>query len=295
MTTNPSLSEKHRRGIAYTALAALLFGVNGAVAADLLRAIPAGNVAQLRSVLAALVLGAIAYRRRAVATGGRLLALVGFGLNLAIVSLSFLVAIDRLGVGPGVTIQFSAPVMVLAWIRLMNRRRVPALAWVAALVALIGVALVSGAPHFGRLDPLGLLAAGIAALSFATYIILSGFLGRHLPAITIAAYGFAFSALFLLAAFRVTLPPNEGRVLAGVVWLVVLGTVVPFLLEVAALRLTDPGSVGVVATLEPAIAAAVAWWWLGQVLTPLQVLGGVLVVGAVALIERYSARPPLGL
>lgn len=295
MTTNPSLSEKHRRGIAYTALAALLFGVNGAVAADLLRAIPAGNVAQLRSVLAALVLGAIAYRRRAVATGGRLLALVGFGLNLAIVSLSFLVAIDRLGVGPGVTIQFSAPVMVLAWIRLMNRRRVPALAWVAALVALIGVALVSGAPHFGRLDPLGLLAAGIAALSFATYIILSGFLGRHLPAITIAAYGFAFSALFLLAAFRVTLPPNEGRVLAGVVWLVVLGTVVPFLLEVAALRLTDPGSVGVVATLEPAIAAAAAWWWLGQVLTPLQVLGGVLVVGAVALIERYSARPPLGL
>jgi drug/metabolite transporter (DMT)-like permease len=295
VTTNPSLSEKHRRGIAYTALAALLFGVNGAVAADLLRAIPAGNVAQLRSVLAALVLGAIAYRRRAVATGGRLLALVGFGLNLAIVSLSFLVAIDRLGVGPGVTIQFSAPVMVLAWIRLMNRRRVPALAWVAALVALIGVALVSGAPHFGRLDPLGLLAAGIAALSFATYIILSGFLGRHLPAITIAAYGFAFSALFLLAAFRVTLPPNEGRVLAGVVWLVVLGTVVPFLLEVAALRLTDPGSVGVVATLEPAIAAAAAWWWLGQVLTPLQVLGGVLVVGAVALIERYSARPPLGL
>ncbi|HKZ18700.1 MAG TPA: EamA family transporter [Acidimicrobiia bacterium] len=295
MTTNSSLSEKHRRGVAYTALAALLFGVNGAVAADLLRAIPAGNVAQLRSVLAALVLGVIAYRRKAVATGGRLLALVGFGLNLAVVSLSFLVAIDRLGVGPGVTIQFSAPVLVLAWIRMVNKRRVPALAWVAALVALIGVALVSGAPHFGRLDPLGLLAAGIAALSFATYIILSGFLGRQLPTITIAAYGFAFSALFLLAAFRVALPPTEGRVLAGVVWLVLLGSVVPFLLEVAALRLTDPGSVGVVATLEPAIAAAVAWWWLGQILTPLQVLGGVLVVGAVALIERYSARPPLGL
>jgi drug/metabolite transporter (DMT)-like permease len=64
---------------------------------------------------------------------------------------------------------------------------------------------------------------------------------------------------------------------------------------VAALSLTDPGTVGVVATLEPAIAAAVAWWWLDQVLTPFQVLGGVLVVGAVALIERYSARPPLGI
>jgi drug/metabolite transporter (DMT)-like permease len=269
--------------------------VNGAVAADLLRAIPAGNVAQLRSVLAALILGVIAYRRRAVATGGRLLALVGFGLNLAVVSSSFLVAISRLGVGPGVTIQFSAPVLVLAWIRLVNKRRLPAVAWMAALVALIGVALVSGAPNFGRLDPLGLLAAGIAAISFATYIILSGSLGQRLPTITIAAYGFSFSALFLLAAFRVAWPPTEPRVLGGLVWLVLLGTVAPFLLEVAALSLTDPGTVGVVATLEPAIAAAVAWWWLDQVLTPLQVLGGVLVVGAVALIERYSARPPLGI
>jgi drug/metabolite transporter (DMT)-like permease len=165
----------------------------------------------------------------------------------------------------------------------------------AALVALIGVALVSGAPNFGRLDPLGLLAAGIAAISFATYIILSGSLGQRLPTITIAAYGFSFSALFLLAAFRVAWPPTEPRVLGGLVWLVLLGTVAPFLLEVAALSLTDPGTVGVVATLEPAIAAAVAWWWLDQVLTPFQVLGGVLVVGAVALIERYSARPPLGI
>ena len=295
MSRSSNLSENHQRGIAYTALAALLFGVNGAVAGDLLEEIPAGNVAQLRSVLAALILGLIAYRRRAVSTGGRLLALAGFGLNLAVVTVAFLVGISRLGVGPGVTIQFSGPVLVLAWMRLVNKRRVPVLAWIAAFIALIGVALISGAPDFGRLDPLGLLAAGIAALSFATYIILSGFLGRRLPTITIAAYGFSFSALFLLAAFRVVVPPADPRVLAEVVWLVLLGTVAPFLLEVAALRLTEPGIVGVVATLEPVVAAAVAWWWLDQILTPLQVIGGLLVVGAVALIERYSARPPVGI
>jgi MFS family permease len=169
------------------------------------------------------------------------------------------------------------------------------IAWLAAVVALVGVALVSGAPTFGRLDPLGLLAAGIAAISFATYIILSGFLGRSLPTITIAAYGFSFSALFLLAAFRVVLPPATPRVLIELVWLVLLGTVAPFLLEVAALRMTDPGIVGVVATLEPVVAATAAWWWLDQYLAPLQVAGGLLVVGAVALIQRYSSRPPLGI
>ena len=295
MTTTQHLSEKGQRGIAYTALAALLFGVNGAVAAALVSAIPAGNVAQLRSVLAALVLSLIAYRRRAVATGGRLIALVCFGLILAVVTVSFFVAISRLGVGPGVTIQFSGPVLVLAWIRLVNKRHVPVIAWLAAVVALVGVALVGGGPGFGRLDPLGLLAAGIAAISFATYIILSEFLGRSLPTITIAAYGFSFSALFLLAAFRVVLPPATPRVLIELVWLVLLGTVAPFLLEVAALRMTDPGIVGVVATIEPVVAATAAWLWLDQFLAPLQVVGGLLVVGAVALIQRYSSRPPLGI
>ncbi|HEX2420805.1 MAG TPA: EamA family transporter [Acidimicrobiia bacterium] len=295
MTTTQQLSENAQRGVAYTVLAALLFGVNGAVAADLVRVIPAGNIAQLRSVLAALVLGLIAYRRRAMATGGRLLALAGFGLILAIVTVSFFVAISRLGVGPGVTIQFSGPVLVLCWMRLVNKRPVPMIAWLAAVVALAGVALVSGAPEFGRLDPLGLVAAAIAATSFAAYIILSGFLGRSLPTITIAAYGFSFSGLFLLAAFRVVLPPATPRILIEGIWLVLLGTVVPFLLEVAALRMTDPGTVGVVATLEPVVAATAAWWWLEQSLAPLQVFGGLLVVGAVARIQRYSSRPPLGI
>ena len=59
------------RGIWLTVVASVLFGVNGSVAADLLESIPAGNTAQIRSVLAALVLGALAYRRRATRHGGR--------------------------------------------------------------------------------------------------------------------------------------------------------------------------------------------------------------------------------
>jgi drug/metabolite transporter (DMT)-like permease len=248
----------------------------------------------MRSILAALVLALIAYRRRAVLTRGRILTLVLFGLNLAVVTVSFFIAIARLGVGPGVTIQFSGPVLVLAWLRLTNTHAVPRSAWVAAVVALGGVALVSGALEFRSLDPLGLLAAGVAAVSFAAYILMSGHLGQRLPTLTIAAYGFAFSALFLLAAFPFVLPPIDPVVLTELVWLVLLGTVAPFLLEVAALRITNPGVVGVIATLEPVVAATTAWLWLDQVLTPLQVIGAALVVGAVALIQRYSSRPPIG-
>lgn len=294
MTATRSLSETSSRGIWLTVLAAFLFGVNGAVAGDLVSVLEPGNVAQIRAVLAALILGLLAYQRKMVSTGGRLLALIGFGVNLAVVSLAFFIAIERLGVGPGVTIQFSGPVLVLIWLRLVEKRHVPPMAWTAAVVALVGVGLVSQAWRAVDLDPVGLTAAGVAALSFAIYIILSGWLGRRLPALTTAAYGFAFSALILLAVFPIELPPAHPKMLAELAYLVALGTVAPFLLEVEALRIADPASVGVAATLEPVVAAAAAWFFLGQGLGELQIVGAGLVVGAVALIQRFSARPPLG-
>ncbi|HEY7564511.1 MAG TPA: EamA family transporter [Acidimicrobiia bacterium] len=281
-----------RRGIALTALASLLFGVNGAVAADLLQAMPAGNTAQIRSVLAALILGAIAYRQRATHHRGQLPALAGLGLCLAAVTVSFFIAISRLGVGPGVTIQFSGPVLVLGWLRWRRRHPVPTSAWWAAGTALLGVAMVSRIWDADGLDPIGLAAAGVAAVTFAAYLLGSGFLGRTLPTITIAAYGFAFSALLLLVVFPVVLPPGRPVVLIELGWLVLLGTVVPFLLEVAALRLAGAGTVGVVATLEPVVAAAAAWVWLGQQLIPVQIAGSLIVVGAIAVVQRFTGAEP---
>ncbi len=281
-----------RRGVAMTALAALLFGVNGAVAADLLKVVPATNIAQIRSVLAAMVLWGLAYRMRATRHGGRLLALAVLGVILATVTVTFFIAIDRLGVGPGVTIQFTGPVLVLAWIRLVDRRPVPRLAWVAALGALFGVGLISQAWEVERLDLVGLGAALLASMTFAAYLILSGHLGRFLPALTVTAYSFAFSALALLLTVPVRLPPTNTVVLVELIWLVTLGTVAPFLLEVGALRRVDAGTVGVVATLEPVIAATVAWIWLGQVLDGWQVVGSLIVVSAVAVVQRFTGGEP---
>lgn len=276
------------RGIWLTAVASVLFGVNGSVAADLLESLPAGNTAQIRSVLAALVLGGLAYRRRATRHGGHLLGLAGLGLVLATVTVSFFIAIDRLGVGPGVTIQFTGPVLVLAWLRFVRHQTVPSSAWAAAVVALIGVGMVSRVWDAGALDPTGLAAAAVASLMFAAYLLGSGYLGRFLPTLSVAAYGFAFSALCLLVVFPVRLPPTDAKVLLELGWLVILGTVVPFLLEVGALKMTDAGTVGVVATLEPVIAAAVAWIWLGQQLTAWQVVGGVVVVAAIAVVQYFT-------
>ncbi len=276
------------RGIWLTVVASVLFGVNGSVAADLLKSLPAGNVAQIRSVLAALLVGVLAYRRHATRHGGRLLQLAGLGLVLATVTVSFFIAIDRLGVGPGVTIQFTGPILVLAWLRLVRHQVVPGSAWAAAIVALIGVAMVSRVWDADALDSAGLVAAAVASVGFAAYLLGSGYLGRFLPTLSVAAYGFAFSALCLLLVFPVRLPPTNARVLLEIGWLVTLGTIVPFLLEVAALKMTDAGTVGVVATLEPVVAAATAWMWLGQRLTASQVVGSLIVVAAIAVVQYFT-------
>jgi drug/metabolite transporter (DMT)-like permease len=278
-----------RSGFLLTLGAALLFGVGGSVAVSLLATLDPINAAQLRSAGAALIIGGMAYRRGQSGHGGRLWELAGLGLALALVTLAFYRAIERLGVGPGVTIQFSAPVLVLAWMRLVQRRHVPGPAWLAALLTLTGTALISRVWVIESMDPLGLAAAVTAAFTFTAYLLLTERLGRVLPSLSIAAYGFGFSALILLAFTPARLPPSDLRPWIELAWIVALGTVVPFLLEVKALTLADPGTVGVAASVEPLVAASVAWVWLGQAMSLAQVGGTVLTVAGVAAIQRITA------
>lgn len=281
------------RGVLYTATGAVLFGVGGVVAADAFAVVEPVVVAQYRSVMAAMVLGLVAYRRGVTSTGGRLGELALFGAMLASVTITFYWAIERLGVGMGVTIQFLAPVLVLVWMRLVQGRYVASFAWVAAGLAVVGTALMTRAWNLASLDPVGVLAALGAMGSFAAYLLIGERLSSRLPGLTVVAYGFAVSALIWVIVVPPTIVNVSATAWAQLVWVGVLGTAVPFLLMMSALRSTDPGTVGVVATIEPVVATSGAWIALGQSLSLVQVVGGVLVVLGVATIQRIvSVRAP---
>lgn len=272
-----------------TLAAAVLFAVSAVVAADLFDSVTPARVAQGRSVFAAAVLAAVAYRRRALSGEGNIGGLVLLGANLAAITVTFYWAIERLGVGPGTTIQFTGPVLVMVWMRVVERRHVPAIAWAAGVAAVVGTALMTEAWQ-ADLDLLG-VAAGIgAAVTFATYLVLGERLGARLPSLTVITYGFIFSALIWV----ILVPPVVGDLTGGdwarLGFIGVVGTAGPFLLEVSALRRADPGSVGVVATAEPVVGAALAWVALSQVLTSLQVIGGVVTAVAVAAIHYLTTR-----
>jgi drug/metabolite transporter (DMT)-like permease len=276
-------------GLWMTLAAAVLFGVAAVVAADVFTLVAPTRVAQFRSVIAALALGLIALRRGRIDPRGELGKLMLLGAALAAVTITFYWAIERLGVGPGTTIQFTAPVLVLAWMRLAEARSVPAVAWVAAATAVIGTALMTQAWN-AQIDTVGVTAGIGAAVTFASYLILGERLGAVLPSLTVIAYGFGFSAIIWLVA----VPPSIADLTPGAWWRLIFiglaGTAAPFLLEVSALRRADPGSVGVVATAEPVVGAAIAWMALGQSLTPIQVVGGLITAASVAAIQVFTSR-----
>ena len=102
-------------GVIFALTAAALYGVSGAIAADVFDVVSPARVSQIRAFIAAAVLVPYAWYRGLLNPLGQIRWLALLGLNLALVGLTFYWALDRLGVGPGATMQFLGPFMVLAF------------------------------------------------------------------------------------------------------------------------------------------------------------------------------------
>jgi inner membrane transporter RhtA len=240
---------------------------------------PAGAVT-LRLVIAALLL-AIPFllRRPGPALAGRrardVQVAVLFGLALAGMNLSFYEAIDRIPLGVAVTVEFSGP-LALA---LIGSRRLTDAVW--ALAAGAGVALLASGTG-NHLDPVGLALAGLAGLGWIAYILLSKETGRRFDALTgltiaMVAGSIAILPVGIVAGGSRLLDPD---VLGLGALVAVLSSVVPYSLELLALRQVTPRAFGVMLSLDPAVATAAGLVLLGQHLTPREWAALSLVVGA---------------
>jgi drug/metabolite transporter (DMT)-like permease len=288
------------RGYALAALGAAMWALNGTMAKELLDdGVDALRLAQLRSAGSWLLLAAVLglFRRDLVRVDRRelpSLALVGV-VGLAGVHATYFLAIDRLQIGVAVTIQYLAPLLLLLWLRFAHGRHLPANLWAAVGLSVVGCFLVVRAYDVGALDAAGVAAAFGAALTWAIYMVGSERAGRvHQPVTTLFwSFGFA-SLLWALVVpwwrFPFAELDSAGNALlaAGVV---LVGTLLPFACLVAALRHIPAPRAGVVATLEPVLAALFAWVFLGEELAAVQLLGGAAVLAAVVWVQAH--RPDL--
>jgi drug/metabolite transporter (DMT)-like permease len=275
--------------------ATFCWGLNAVIAKGAFEAgIPPARLAEARTVVAGIPLIAyLALRRRDLLIPAR--ATVGpivlFGIGLVAVNWASYTAIDRIPVGVALSLQYTAPVLVLVGVALVAHRSPGGIVWVAALLTLIGAVLVSGAYNGLRdLDGFG-VAAGIgAAISFGIYLLSAEAArkrGGH--AATVLVGGFVVASV----AWGIVLPwwgwpidrLAEPEIALRVLGVGMVGTLLPFLLVVNALRRLPAAVAGIAATTEPVFASGLAWLLLNQTLGAAQLAGGGLVVGGVILAQ----------
>jgi threonine/homoserine efflux transporter RhtA len=307
-----------RLGYTLVLIGVVAFSVNAGVSRVVLDSgLDAWTLAGLRALGASVLLGLLV-----VATGRRSRMSVERGLwpsfllygivGLGLLQSFYFEAVARIPIGLAVLIEFLAPLWVALWAKLVQHKPVRATVWPALAVTFVGLAIVAGV-QIDDLDPIGVASAFIAGLCFAVYFIVGERLvAQHDPFVvsfwgfTIAAIGWVLAATLTTRidpawevrfATQVSLPEAIGAAVLPVgllvVWIVSLGTVVPFASETAAMRWVPATAVSVLAMLEPVGAAVVGWWWFGQTLTVFQVFGAALVLAGITMALLSRAEHPM--
>ena len=298
-------------GYAATVGAAALFAVNGTVSTLALQAgVEPTRLTALRCLGAAvglLLLLAVISPRRLQLTRREVPFLAVFGVvGVALTQFLYYVAIGRLPVGIALVFEMTAPVLIALYVWLVRHETVRRRLWLALLLSLSGLVLVAQVwQGGGSLDPVGVAAGLAAAVCLATYFLMGerGTVTRDPVALTcwsfvaaglfwsVVAPWWAFDPAVLGRPVRMSLGALELPLGVLIGWIVVLGAIAPFWLSIAALRHLPPTTAGLVATVEPVFASAVAWLWLEQVLTGWQVVGGAVVLVGIALAQTARAVP----
>jgi len=258
----------------------------GAIAATLVPVIGAAGSVVLRLGIGALVLLAVARPTLRGHSASAWRTVVLFGLVLGAMNWSFYASLDRLHIGVAVTIEFIGPLTLAA----VQSRRVRDLLAVAAAAA--GILLISQAltVPWRDLDLVGIGLALLAGTFWAAYIVLSQRTGAAFPGLNGLALAMIV-ALALVLPFGIwSVPLWTGDVLTKGAAVAILSSVLPYSLELLALRQLSQRVFGILLSLEPAVAALAGLIVLGQRLTPTQLVGMALVVVASGLVMGAGGR-----
>jgi inner membrane transporter RhtA len=266
------------------AVVSVQFG--GALAATLVPEIGAGGSVTLRLLFATAILGLLVRPRVRGHSRQAWLTVVGFGLALGLMNLSFYASLAYLPIGVAVTIEFLGP-LTLATVLSRRPRDL-----VAVGAAAVGVVLISEALQvpLASLEWKGTGLAALAGACWAAYIIASGRAGREFQRLDGLALAMGVALLVGLPFGLPSVPAWTWESVLKGLGIAVLSSVLPYSLELAALRHLSARVFGILLSLEPAAAALAGLIVLGQHLSPTQLAGMALVVLASALVMGAGQR-----
>ncbi len=268
----PPVKRERAAAVALVVAAAVSPQIGAAFAVTLFDDLSPAGAAFLRLTLAAIVLWAI-WRPRL--TGDLRLA-VAFGVALGLMNWSFYEAIHRIPLGVAVTIEFAGPLLVAV----IGSRRPLDVAWVALAAA--GIVLLVD-PGGGSVDPAGVGFALAAAVCWMAYIYLSKRTGAAFAGGSGLALAMAAGALIVLPAgvLQAGGALAEPAMLGSALVVALASSVLPYSLELEALRRLPAAVFGVLMSVDPAVAALAGFVMLGQDLGARDLLAiGMVVVAS---------------
>jgi drug/metabolite transporter (DMT)-like permease len=296
-----------RAGIGATAvsLAALMFGLNAStVKVILATGISPELLVLFRATFTAVVAGFILLltNRKAFKVAKKdIPLLIVYGIiGIAMMQWSYSNAVSRLPIAVALLIEYTAIVIVPLVALILFKEKIKARLWVGIAAVLVGLGIVSNIWD-SHLDPIGVAWAVMAAICVSVYFLIGEHTQRKRDAMSTLFYTFAIAAVFW-AIINIINPSNIPDInkivsLSGnladvmwptwvaLLWLGIMGSFVPMLLDYIALGNLSATAVGIIATAETVFASAFAWVWLGESMTTLGVIGGLIVVAGIVLAE----------
>jgi drug/metabolite transporter (DMT)-like permease len=295
------------RGEIYLVLGALFFSFNGVISTLVLDHLSPFRLTQVRCIGAFAILFIVVASRNfqsLKATRREVPTLVLLGIvGFAAVQAGYFLGIQR-GVPLSLVliIEFTAPIWIVLWIRFVRKKAVPGGMWGGIALSFIGLIFIAKVWDGLTFDLLGIIGALISAFALAVYFLVGAKVGETRSAQSITVWGLGMAGLTWAIVMPVwkfpfdvfTMEMNlqgifDGTFVPGwvlIAWVILMGTIVPYLFVVGGLRRLSPSTSSVMGMLEPVLAGAFAWIWLAQSWAPIQLGGAAIVLVGIYIADR---------
>ena len=295
------------RGEFYLVIGAIFFSLNGVIVTLVLDQMTTFRLAQVRAIGTFFLLFLITFiqdRKSLKAERREIPTLIFYGVfGYAMVQLGYFIGISR-GVPLSLVliIEFTAPIWIVLWIKLVRKTDVSKDMWIAIALSLLGLIMVAKVWQGFSFDLIGTFGALGAALALAVYFLMSQSQGTKRSAQAMVVWGMGMAGLFWSLILPIWNFPTEiftteinlqgrfsdysapGWLL--IAYIIIFGTMVPYLFVVGGIRRLSASTSSVIGMMEPVLAGVFAWVWLSQSWSAIQLAGGAIVLIGIYIADR---------
>ena len=293
---------KSRLWTVLAALAAVMWGISGLFAESLFKVsskITPIWLTQIRLIISGIVLLIIATVLHqkpfsVLKDKKNTFHIIAYGIfGLLPVQVFYFIAIEMANASIATILQFIGPFFVLTYLAVTHQQVLRRLDVLAAILAFIGVFLLSTHGNFNQLaiTPLALLFGLLSALGEASYTLIPVKLVKRVSSLVVTGWGMLLAGIGLMLVYpQFTSIPNTLRVWLDVSAIIIIGTIIPFQIMANALRYVKPSNVSLLDEFETLSATVGSVLVFGLVMSGMDWLGTFLVIGSVLALNFTPKR-----